>query len=152
MTESLKKIIRLLFLIGIIFTIPAITRQFMTFETMIWYHKLPLSPLTPPDYWFSIVWSVLYLCMAISAFLVWDKVSPRYFVLQLAFNGMWTFVFFYLRQPFTALVVLSLLMIFLSKCIRPFYQASKTAGLLLVPLWLWSAFALYLNAYIVIMR
>ena len=140
----------LFFLLAIIFAIPYSTRSFMTIDRMNWYYSLPLSSLTPPDWVFPIVWTILYFLMAISAFLVWGKTSPRYFVLQLITNGLWPFLFFYLHKPTAALIDILFMIIFVFLTIKTFYKASRIAAYLLVPLFCWIVFAFYLNGYIVL--
>lgn len=147
--EILKNGFRLFFLLVLVFLIPAISSGFITYDRMNWYYSLPLSPLTPPQYVFGIVWSVLYILMAVSAFLVWGKASPRFFVLQLICNGLWTFVFFYLHAPLGGLVVTLVLLFFLALTIKEFYKASRKAAILLAPVFIWCLYAFYLNAYIV---
>lgn len=147
--EIFQNGLKLLFLLALIFLIPAISRGFITYDRMNWYQSLPLSSLNPPSYVFGITWTVLYILMAISAFLVWGKASPRFFALQLICNGLWTFVFFYLHSPIGGLLVTIALLFFLFLTIRQFYRVSKTAGYLLIPTFLWGLFALYLNGYIV---
>lgn len=148
-TSLLKKIARFLFLIILVNIIGNISRSYMTPDTMIWYHALPLSPLNPPDYVFGIIWSILLFLQAIAAFLVWGKASPRYFVLQLALNMLWSFTFFYLRRPAWAFIVVILFIIALIMNIKSFAKASKVAGWLIVPTFLWSLFAIYLNSILV---
>ena len=140
----------LFFLLVIIFSIPYATRGFMTFDRMNWYHTLPLSSLTSPDFVFPIVWTILYFLMAISAFLAWEKASPRYFVLQLITNGLWPFLFFYLHNPTAALIDILFMIVFVALTIKTFYKVSKMAAYLLIPLFCWILFAFYLNAYIVL--
>ena len=88
--------------------------------------------------------------MAVSAFLVWGRASPRWFVAQLMMNMLWSFCFFYLRNPLLAAGIIILMLIFLFLNIRSFGKSSKIAGWLLVPTFLWSLFALYLNMEIVL--
>ena len=95
--EIFKKAGRLFFLLVIVFSVLSLSGSFITPDRLNWYKTLPLSKLTPPDFVFSIVWIVLYPMMAISAFLVWNKVSPRYFVLQLITAAAWPFLFYYLH-------------------------------------------------------
>ena len=59
-----------------------------------WYVNLSKSSLEPPGYVFGIVWGVLYILMAISAYRVFDKVYKLFF-LQLFFNGIWSWLFFF---------------------------------------------------------
>ena len=76
----LKKAGRLFFLILLVNIIGYISSSYMTSDTKIWYHALPLSSLNPPDYVFGLDWSVLLFLQAISAYLAWGKASPRYLV------------------------------------------------------------------------
>lgn len=150
MKNTFKNALRLFFLLLLTNGVGYIGSGFMTPDTMNWYHSLVQSGLTPPNIVFSIVWTCLFFMMSIAAFLVWNKVSPRYFVLQLGLNLVWTFTFFYLRETMVACGVILLLMYFVFKTIQDFYRKNKVSGLLMVPTFLWCLFALYLNSYIVI--
>ena len=140
---------RLFFLLLLVNTIGYIGGSYMTTDTFAWYRTLPNSPLTPPDWVFPIVWIILFFLMAVSAFFVWGRASPRWFVAQLMMNMLWSFCFFYLKNPVVALGVLIFMLIFLGLNILSFGKVSKTAGWLLSPTFIWGIFALYLNAYIV---
>ena len=142
----IQQIGRFVFLIVLVNLIGYIASSYMTDDTMIWYHALPLSTLNPPDYIFGLVWSILLFLQAVAAFIVWGKTSPRYFVLQLALNMLWSFTFFYLRNPAAALVVVFFFILALIANIKSFGKANKTAGWLIVPTLLWAFFAFYLNA------
>ncbi len=144
-----KSALRLFFLLFLVNTIGYIGGSYMTPETLAWYKMLPNSPLTPPDWVFPVVWTILFFMMAVSAFLVWGKASPRWFVAQLMMNMLWSFSFFYLRNPMMALGVLILMLLFLWLNICSFGKVSKWAGGLLIPTFIWGIFAFYLNAYIV---
>lgn len=150
LNETMMKAGRLVFLLVLIFAIGAVGGAFVTPESMKWYNSLPLAPYNPPSYIFGIVWSFLYVFMAVSAFLVWGKASPRYFVFSLMAILLWTFLFFYLRSPILALIDTVLLIAFNILTIKEFYKYSKISAYLLIPLLLWSLYALYLNAYLVI--
>lgn len=146
---SLRKIGRFLFLMVLVNLIGYIASRYMTSDTTIWYNALPQSSLTPPRYIFGLVWSILLFLQAIAAFWVWGKASPRYFVIQLALNMLWSFVFFYLRRPDIALITVLLFIAALIMNIIDFGKANKWAGWLLLPTLLWAIFAVYLNAVIV---
>lgn len=121
-----------------------------------WYPFLVKSSLTPPGVVFSIVWSVLYLLMGISAGLVWSTrtlyswMLVLLFVVQLAFNLLWTFCFFYMQSPmlgFAVLIVLFMLVVMYVACT---YTLHKWAAIINIPYLLWLIFAGYLNLYVVI--
>lgn len=148
MTQTQRNALRLFFLLVLTNTIGYVGSAFMTTDTMNWYNTLNMSSLTPPDWVFAVVWTILFLLMSIAAFLVWDKVTPRWFVAQLGMNLLWTFTFFYLRETFIACLVIFLLLFFVYKTIRVFSQKSRVASFLMVPTFVWSLFALYLNLFI----
>ncbi len=145
----LRKVGRLIFLIILVNVIGYVGASYMTPNTMLWYDSLPKANLNPPQYVFPIVWGILFLLQAIAAFLVWGKASPRWFVIQLVLNMLWSFSFFYLKNPALALGVLVLFIIALCFNIRAFDKANRFAGWLIVPTLLWAIFALYLNGAIV---
>lgn len=140
---------RLLFLLCLLNFVGWIASSYMTPETLSWYHQLPNSPLTPPNWVFGVVWSVLFFMMALSYFLVWGRASPRWYAIQLGINMLWSFCFFYLKLPILGFICVLLLIFSLFMCIKEFYRHSKVAGWLLLPTMIWCFFALYLNGFIV---
>ena len=140
----------LLFLLIIVNMVGFIGSLYMTSDTLLWYHQLSVSSLTPPDWVFTTVWTVLFFLMALSMFLVWGRASPKWFAIQLGLNMLWSFSFFYLRSPLLAEFILLGLIFALAMNIRSFWKVSHWAGLLLVPTFLWALFALYLNTFILI--
>ncbi|MFT4114575.1 TspO/MBR family protein [Silvibacterium sp.] len=117
-----------------------------------WYAGLIKPPLTPPNGVFGPVWTVLYILMGISAWMVWKtrpsicrRTGLRQFVIQLAFNFLWTWTFFSRHQMLTALVDIVILLLTIVLMIRTFRKMSVTAAWLLVPYLVWVAFATYLN-------
>ena len=121
-----------------------------------WYPLLEKSSLTPPGYVFSLVWGMLYILMGVSAGLVWDSrnsgswVLVLLFAVQLFLNLLWTFTFFYLRQPLVAFVVLIALFLAVSAYVIGCYGQRRLAAYLNAPYLLWLLFAAYLNLYIVV--
>ena len=121
-----------------------------------WYPLLEKSSLTPPGYVFSLGWGVLYIIMGVSAGLVWDSRNSGSWVLMLLFavqlflNLLWSFTFFYLRQPLVALVVLIALFLAVSAYVIGCYSYRRLAAFLNVPYLFWLLFAAYLNVYIIV--
>lgn len=123
----------------------------------LWYNSLTKPFLSPPNWVFAPVWSVLYLTIFISLILFSIKPSDgkglgyTYFTIQILLNFAWSPVFFGAQNIALALVVVLLLDIFILLTILEFYSISKIAGLILIPYFLWSLFATYLNfAYLVL--
>ena len=119
-----------------------------------WYYSILNKPSwNPPDWLFPPVWSLLFLMMSLSLFLVVKKGLDSWttkravviFVLQLVLNLAWSASFFGLHDPLLALVVIFFLWSALVVTIMMFKQLSKAAAYLLVPYLLWVSVASYLN-------
>jgi benzodiazapine receptor len=118
-----------------------------------WYADLNKPFFTPPDWLFGPVWTILYLLMAISAFIVWQKglASPAVkialilYLIQLILNALWSVIFFGLKLPLAAFIEIILLWSAIGLTILAFVGVSITAALLLVPYILWVSFAAVLN-------
>ena len=158
MTKQLKHItstpftsfMRFIFLLILVYIVGGIGGSFVSADSLIWYNKLNLAPLSPPNSWFGIAWGMLYFLMAYSAWMVWGQTTPRPFVLQLAFNLLWPFLFFYMQAPILALLDIILMVFFIILTIRKFGAVSKVSGWLMIPTLLWSLFAFYLNLFVVL--
>lgn len=118
-----------------------------------WYDSLNKPFFTPPASLFGPVWTVLYLAMAVSGWLVWRargfsgaKVAMVLFFAQLALNLLWSVVFFGLRAPGLGLVEILVLWVAILATILAFRRISGPAALLLVPYLAWVTFATALNA------
>ncbi|SHJ43578.1 TspO and MBR related proteins [Maribacter aquivivus] len=118
-----------------------------------WYMTLNKPSFNPPNWIFAPVWSALYIMMGISAGWVWAKgfhhkwvkTGLYHFGFQLLLNGLWSIVFFGLKQPFYGLLVIMALLVVLSLTIKWFNVVSKFAAILLIPYLLWVCFATALN-------
>ncbi len=124
-----------------------------------WYATLHQPPLSPPNWLFAPVWTVLYALMAIAAWLAWrTRVSScrsgglRMWAVQLVINFAWTAVFFGLHSPAFALADILLLVIAIVQTMRPFHTIRPLACWLLAPYLAWTLFAAYLNAGIVMLN
>lgn len=118
-----------------------------------WYLSLNKPDFTPPGWLFAPVWIALYILMGIAAGLVWAKgfyhrqvkIALYLFWFQLLFNGAWSIVFFGLKEPLWALVIISILLVLIVLTVRWFKVVSRSAAILLVPYFLWVCFATALN-------
>lgn len=117
-----------------------------------WYQTLQRPAWAPPGWVFGPVWGVLYGLMAVAAWLVWRqygfsgaRTALRLFLIQLFFNGLWTFLFFGLRAPGWAFAEIVLLWLLILLTTRAFWPKHRLAGALLVPYLAWVAFAAVLN-------
>ncbi|MFW6385337.1 MAG: TspO/MBR family protein [Halodesulfurarchaeum sp.] len=117
-----------------------------------WYVTLQQPALTPPNWVFGPVWTVLYAMMGVSLALVWRERESRtatfgigLFALQLALNASWSLVFFGDRNPLGGLFVIVPLIVAIVLTIVAFARVDRRAAWLLVPYLLWTSFATYLN-------
>jgi len=117
-----------------------------------WYAALAKPSWTPPDRVFGPVWTVLYLGMAVAAWLVWRQKGLNgargaltLFAVQLGLNVAWSWLFFGLRSPGLGFMDVLLLGIAVTATLVAFRRRSVAAGLLLVPYLAWVAFAAALN-------
>lgn len=116
------------------------------------YRQLDLPPFAPPSAVFGPVWSVLYVLIAVSGWLVWRRVgldaSMVPYVLQLVLNALWTPLFFTAGWYGVALVEILALFAAVAWTIAAFRTRSGPAAVLLVPYLAWVGFATALNASI----
>ncbi|MDP2892539.1 MAG: TspO/MBR family protein [Bacillota bacterium] len=116
-----------------------------------WYAELKKPVFTPPPLVFGIVWTSVYLCLAASASLVCCSEAPQkrktllIYGLNLAFNALWSYVFFQKQNIVSALIVLALVIATLAVMLIFAAKINRAAAYLLLPYLVWSAFAFVLN-------
>ena len=121
-----------------------------------WYAGLAKPSFSPPNWLFGPAWTVLYILMGLAAYLVWRRglaaagVKPALavFLVQLALNLAWSFLFFGLRSPLAGLVEIAVLWCAIAISIVLFFRVSTAAGILMLPYIGWVSFASVLNAAI----
>jgi translocator protein len=149
MTRSLHPWLALVVLIVLCFAVAGLGGLATTPNIPNWYAGLVKPSWTPPSWLFGPVWSVLYLSMAVAAWLVWRKgnalVPLILFAIQLVFNTAWSWLFFGLHNPGAAFVDIVLLWAAIVGTTVAFWRRSLVAGLLFVPYLAWVSFAAVLN-------
>ncbi|MFZ2390753.1 MAG: TspO/MBR family protein [Minisyncoccales bacterium] len=110
---------------------------------------------SPPAWIFAPVWTILYILMGISAFLVWKLKDQKdikkpfiFFFIQLALNFLWSIIFFGLGQHLWAFVEIIILLIMIIATTVSFSKISKVSAYLLIPYIIWVSFASILNLVI----
>jgi tryptophan-rich sensory protein len=118
-----------------------------------YFNALHKPPGTPPPAVFGPAWTVLYLLMAIAAWLVWREGLTRQtalalglFAAQLALNFAWSLIFFGQHRLGAALLEIAVLWLVILAAIVAFWRVRPAAGALLLPYLGWVSFAAYLNA------
>lgn len=112
------------------------------------YGSLVRPEWAPPGWLFAPVWSALYLLMGIAAWLVWKARGFRgaraalvLFLVQLAANALWTWLFFAWRLGAAAFFEILVLWILIVATVVTFWRVRPVAGVLLVPYLCWVGFA-----------
>ncbi|MEE0931108.1 MAG: TspO/MBR family protein [Acutalibacteraceae bacterium] len=106
--------------------------------------------LSPPGWLFPIVWSILYILMGISAYLIYISNNEQKYIglsvyaIQLIFNFLWSIIYFNMGQILFAFIWLIILWILIIVMIKSFYKVNKTSAFLQIPYLLWVTFAGYL--------
>ena len=116
------------------------------------YAALDLPSWAPPGWLFGPVWTVLYVLIAVSGWLVWRRVggdrSLTVYAVQLVLNALWTPLFFGADRYGLALAEILLLDVAVASTIVLFRARHRLAAALLVPYLAWVLFATALNAAI----
>ena len=152
----MNKIIPVLVAVIICFSVGVMASYFQVDAIQTWYPFLNKPSLTPPNFIFPIVWSILYSCMGISIGLIWNtkhrkrKILRWLFSFQLLLNFTWSIYFFYFQNPFLGFIDILLLDIFVIYYMMKSYSIKKMSSLLFIPYILWLLLATYLNGYIML--
>ena len=125
-----------------------------TRNSMMTFAALNQPPLAPPAWLFPVVWTILYVLMGISSYLILTSGAPEatvhraltLYAYQLAVNFLWPTFFFNFGWYLFSLLWLILLWILVLGMIRAFASISKWAAYLNIPYLIWLTFAAYLNA------
>jgi translocator protein len=133
--------------IGLVFTRPAISN---------WYAGLEKPSFNPPNWVFGPAWTILYILMGISIYLIWQKIKENkkakgafwLFWVHLFFNAIWSIIFFGFQSPGWALIIIAIIWLFIVTMMIRFWKISHWATYLLLPYLLWVSFASFLNYFI----
>ncbi len=112
------------------------------------YASLVRPSWAPPGWLFGPVWTLLYIAMAISAWIVWQsggfskaRLPLGLFLVQLAFNALWTWIFFVWRLGALAFIEILVLWALILATLIAFWRLRPIAGVLLLPYLAWVTFA-----------
>lgn len=112
------------------------------------YAELTLPAWAPPGWIFGPAWSLLYLLMAVSVWLVWRSHGWRgaraglaLFVTQLACNALWSWLFFAWHRGAAAFAEVVLLWGLIAATVTGFRRLHRFAAALLLPYLAWVTYA-----------
>ena len=117
-------------------------------ESGLFYGQLTRPVWAPPAWLFAPAWTVLYILMGISAWLAWRvkgfhpaRFALSLFIVQLAVNALWTWIFFIWKQGAPAFVEILVLWSLILCTIIAFWRIRPLAGMLLLPYIAWVTYA-----------
>jgi tryptophan-rich sensory protein len=114
-----------------------------------WYPALRKPSWTPPGWVFGPVWTLLYPLVAVAGWLAWREGRARtgglLYLLQLALNAAWPWLFFAERRPDLAFACIVVLWLAILATTFAFWRVSRGAAALLLPYLAWVGFAAALN-------
>lgn len=113
------------------------------------YKNIIMPKFAPPGWVFPVVWSILYILMGISRYIVEingnDTDAVKVYNFQLFINLTWTFFFFTFKWYLFSFIWILLLLSMVSLMTYKFYKISKASGFLQIPYIIWIVFAAILN-------
>ena len=130
-----------------------VTRESIT----TWYPTLVKPIFNPPNWIFAPVWTLLYAMMGVAGGIIWNHLETNkeqvkkafaFFIIQLALNALWSYLFFGLHNPLLALLEIIILWLMIFETYVQFKSINKLAGWLLIPYLAWVSFATILNSSI----
>lgn len=126
-----------------------------------WYPTLEKPFFNPPKWIFAPVWTTLYVLMGIAAGRIWNKINQEkelvkkgllFFMVQLALNALWSYLFFGLQNILLATIEIILLWLIIYETYLIFRKIDKKASYLLIPYLIWVGFASILTLTIYILN
>lgn len=122
-----------------------------------WYYALKRPGWQPPDWLFGPVWTTIFILATLAAVLSWQRARRPaqrrrivlLFALNIAFNLLWSLLFFRLQRPDLALYEVPLLWLSIAALMFGLGPMSRTAAWVLLPYLVWVSFAALLNLEIV---
>jgi translocator protein len=119
------------------------------FQPGAWYETLDKPSWTPPNWSFGVVWTILFLMIAVAGWLAWRAAGWSLPIVlwaaQLVVNAAWSWLFFGRRRMDLAFVDVVLLWLLIAGFIVSVWPVSLWAALLFVPYLVWVSIAAALN-------
>ncbi len=151
-----NKYLSLLILLLVTFIAPVIGSYVTSVFKEPWYSEIIQPSFNPPSWVFPPVWTTLYVMMSIAIWRVWiaffnSRILRLYFF-HLFFNCIWSIIFFGFHQIGLALINIIVILFFIIILMKEYLKIDKLSFYLMIPYFLWSSFALVLNASILFLN
>ena len=120
-------------------------------EGFVTYQSFTKPPLSPPSVVFPVVWTILYVLMGISSYLILKNKNGdiafalKLYLANLFFNFFWSIIFFKYFEFLLALFWLLALLFIVVWMVIEFKKINSVAAYLNIPYILWLIYAAYLN-------
>ena len=130
----------------------------ITMNQMELFETVAKPPLAPPRWLFPVAWTILYILMGIASYLLYiaDTQEGRealvLYGVQLFFNFFWSIIFFNLEAYWFALIWLFIMWIIILLLLIKSRKVDERAFWLLLPYFIWTTFAFYLNFGIAVLN
>ncbi len=157
MNIDFKKILK----VGLFIAIPLLIgglSALITMGNMQLFDSINKPPLAPPKWLFPVVWTILYIMMGIASYFLYKADSEEgrealvLYGIQLFFNFWWSIIFFNLKAYWFAAIWLFTMWIIILILLIKSKKIDVRAFWLLLPYFLWTTFAFYLNVGIAILN
>lgn len=134
----------------------AATVGFLNKDSFKMYKILEKPWFAPPAVAFPIVWTILYILMALAAYRIYmknrsgikDGGAYFYYLVQLLVNFLWPFLFFSLRLYGISFLVICVLLVLIIITTFKFKSIDKISAILMIPYIIWTSYAAVLNFFI----
>jgi len=144
----MQRLITLAVFIFIVVLVAAVSSQFVGGD---WYQAMSQPAFNPPALVMASAWAVVYVLMAVAAWLVWDtgrgtaQVALGWWGLQLILGVAWSWLFFGLHRVGWSLPVVGLWFLIVLITAKTFKSIRLESGSLMLPVAGWLLFVLVLN-------
>ena len=131
----------------LLFLLPWFISAILFKSSTMYYESLSLPFFAIPSYLFGIVWTILYILIAISIFMVYEnsnKEYKKYLLINFISNQLFTFFFFTLRNNFLSLIDVIITLISAIYLYKETKIQNKKASYFLIPYIIFSIYALLL--------
>lgn len=119
------------------------------------FNTINTPVFTPPKIFFPIIWTILYVLIAISIFIIKDNLDKKYIIILIInyiFNQLYNPIFFKLNNLFLSFIDCVFVMITSFLLYKETKRINKVASYFLIPYFLFSIYALVLSFTIFIMN
>ena len=157
MNIDFKKILK----VGLFIAIPLLIgglSALITMGNMQLFDSINKPPLAPPKWLFPVAWTILYIMMGIASYFLYKADSEEgrealvLYGIQLFFNFWWSIIFFNLKAYWFAAIWLFIMWIIILILLIKSKKIDVRSFWLLLPYFLWTTFAFYLNVGIAILN